>query len=189
VSELPPPPERGPENSRVGAAYPFTPPRNRNDLPPIGINAPGSILLRFAARLIDVFVIGIPLSALVFAKYTEQVGNEFKVNSPDWLIVLTVILPIAYEAIALTLYGRTLGKWACGLRVANYVSGDKLMTHQAAMRVLVPAVPASLSSLFAGTPSTILSLLAIGVYLSSLADPIYRGLHDKAAGTIVLRTR
>ena len=173
----------------MGAAYPFSPPRNRNDLPPVGVTAPGSILLRFAARLIDLLVTGLPLSIVVFVGYSEQVGNEFKIDQPGWLIVVGVLLPIVYELLTLTLYGRTLGKWACGLRVANFVSGDRLMPHQAAMRVLVPAVPASLSSLFTGTPATILSLIAIGIYLSSMADPIYRGLHDKAAGTIVLRTR
>ncbi len=178
-----------PEQTRMGAAYPFSPPRNRNDLPPIGINAPGSILLRFAARLIDLLVTGLPLSILVFVGYSEQVGNEFKINQPGWLIVVGVLLPIVYELVTLTMYGRTLGKWACGLRVANFVSGDRLMPHQAAMRVLVPAVPAALSSIFTATPAAILSLITIGIYLSSVADPIYRGLHDKAAGTIVLRTR
>jgi uncharacterized RDD family membrane protein YckC len=50
------------------------------------------------------------------------------------------------------------------------------------VRYLVPGVADAIPVWFSG-------LFAIGIYLTAMFDPVYRGVHDKAAGTLVLRTR
>ena len=46
-----------------------------------------------------------------------------------------------------------------------------------------------LPAVFLMIPSPIAPAIFLGIFASSLFDPMGRGLHDKAAGTVVVSTR
>jgi hypothetical protein len=61
------------------------------------------------------------------------------------------------------------------------VAGGRLEWWQASIRALVPGVAWS-------APGAVGSFLAVGVYLSASFDERRRGLHDRAAGSLVVQT-
>ena len=94
------------------------------------------------------------------------------------LIVITAAW-IAYRVIATARYGRTVGKWLVGSRVVRVDDPSRRPTlRQSWVRFLVPQT------------SGWLPLPGSGLvpYLTLVLHPRRRGLHDKAAGTIVVKT-
>ena len=90
---------------------------------------------------------------------------------------------LVYEVVMVVLRGQTLGKMALGTRVVGDPSGRLPSLWQAATRAVVP---------MAGVLVEVgIGLTAVGafwvlaVYGSLLLDDRRRGLHDKAAGTMV----
>ena len=89
--------------------------------------------------------------------------------------------------------GQTLGKLKCGTRVVSLASGKPVRLPQAVVRYGILAAPqfAALALRFSGGPLE-LRLLAAGagfiVVLPILFNPLKMGLHDRVAGTVVVRT-
>lgn len=179
-----------PETAAPDFVYPATPPKDRTDLPETGPGAVPPFWLRISARLIDSLILMLPLLAITLPYLDLLDADNPMKNVPGWVQIATVVAPVVYEFVFLVIAGATPGKMMVGLRVVSYVGGGRLAVHQAGMRVLLPNLGSllGLSGIATGVAS-VLALLQPVVYFSSVLDPVQRGLHDKGAGTIVLRNR
>ena len=93
-------------------------------------------------------------------------------------------LDLLYEIPQLARWGQTVGKRALGIRVVTVDGGLPPTPAQAFVRVVVPQV------LFFSPSDTIAAVgpfWALAVYLPVFFEPMRRGLHDRAAGTRVVR--
>lgn len=131
---------------------------------------PGEIPARVTARVIDAAVL-----MAIGAALGRQIGFSY-----DWLIA-TASIVLIYFVLADALLGATLGKAAMRLRVAS-IDGSKPTVKQALIRecfTLFGAIP------FAGP------LLAAGAWVWIIAtmrsSPLRQGIHDRWAGTRVVR--
>jgi len=155
------------------------------DFPSSGPNSLASIGQRGIARVIDELLLLVPftLASLPFLTLEEgQLTGEV----PVWLLAIQVAVGVLYEVVLLALWGRTLGKHLLGLRVARFTDGERPAWSQALLRVLL--VSAAVVAVDAVLPG-LGALAAVGIYLTALRDPLRRGWHDHAGGTVVVRYR
>jgi len=131
-----------------------------------------SLVARVAAGLLDVGLLA--AIAVVVVYFTVRLSGltmaDIAVLPPVPLAAFLVGLAVAYLAAFTACGGQTLGKMALGLRV---VAGDG-------------AVPAGAAGLRALTSLAGAGLAGLG-YLPALFDGDHRGLHDRLAGTRVVR--
>jgi uncharacterized RDD family membrane protein YckC len=145
---------------------------------------------RALARVIDAGLLGIVGFALILPFMIAAVGlDEPGSHGKDggvwsgtavfgWILVIA-ILPFAYEAVQLALWGQTLGKRVMSLRVIAE-SGEAMAPAQAVGRAAV---------------NNVLYLLGCGVgtvmaYLWAIWDqPLHQALHDRLTGTVVVDDR
>jgi uncharacterized RDD family membrane protein YckC len=153
----------------------FGMPRTASDFPEAGANSLASYLERAGARSFDMLVY---LAVLAGCGFVATVVDPEQAQLPIWVFAAAAAVQVVYETLAVGLAGRTLGKQLLKLRVARLVDGGRPDWTQSALRVLVPAVAWSIPQLFAA------SLL---VFVTPLQDPLRRGIHDRAAGTVVVR--
>lgn len=105
-----------------------------------------------------------------------------------WLVVLL------YTVIPVALTGATLGKFIVGQRIERYAAAEAPGLVAALLRYLV-ATGLPIGALGALVPglSGLSSLLSLGwlllILLSIFGDTERRGVHDKVAGTVVVRQR
>jgi uncharacterized RDD family membrane protein YckC len=165
------------DDERVSAPVPAAPVDGRPSGPPIDELA--SIGSRVGARLLDGLIIGVPLTALIFA--SSSVNSQRKVvNTPGWVQVLTLVVAAVYEVALIHLRGQTIGKQVLHIKVERITDG-RLPDWSASMaRYLVPVVPALI-------PIPFLFLLSPLAFLSAVWNPRRQGWHDRAAGTVVVR--
>lgn len=130
-----------------------------------GTPAPGELLPRLAARLMDsiiVAVIGLPLG--------------FMLNFGIIWLVLQAALVFGYFVVLDTYYGTTLGKQIVGLKVVG-PDGGTVTIQQAAAReafTLLGSIP------FLGPLLALAAWIIIGVTINS--SPANQGKHDEIAG-------
>jgi uncharacterized RDD family membrane protein YckC len=86
---------------------------------------------------------------------------------------------LLYSTAFVALSGATPGKRIMKLRVVNRSDGSPVSWTYAAVRALIPSV--------AGLVPVIGFALNIAVYVRAFFHPYRQGLHDAAAGTIVVR--
>jgi uncharacterized RDD family membrane protein YckC len=147
-------------------------------LPLWGEGALASIGKRAAGRIIDNVLFGVPFLFLAIAQGWITVGDKVDLTHlPQWAPVLPVVAEAVYECCCYVRWGRTIGKWVAGTKV-ELGDGSLPGWHQAALRALVPMV-ASVVPFLPG-------LLTLIVFLLALTNPLRQGLHDRAAGTIVV---
>jgi uncharacterized RDD family membrane protein YckC len=145
---------------------------------------------RALARVIDAGLLGIVGFALILPFMIAAVGlNEPGSHGRDggvwsgpavfgWILVIA-ILPFAYEAVQLAVWGQTLGKRVMSLRVIAE-SGEAMAPAQAVGRAAV---------------NNVLYLFGCGVgtvmaYLWAIWDePLHQALHDRLTGTVVVDDR
>ncbi len=164
---------------RSGVPYPALPPTSRDDLPGRGQpGAPGAWGLRAAARIIDLVIVLLPANVLA-AAVGDTSDGQFQ--APVWVLLVFPVTFVAYETVLVSRTGQTLGKLLCRLKVVEWRNGDLPTAREAFFRAMVPGV-----FLFGYLLFPPLLLLVPLVYLSSIADRLYRGIHDKVADTIVL---
>lgn len=157
-------------------------PLGPDDFPASGRHALGAVGQRAVARVLDSVLLALPVAALTVPYLSIDDGQVVLEELPAWLLVVQVALAVAYEGAFVSRWGATLGKLALGLRVARYSDGGKPTPWQAVQRVMLPQVAAAIPVSFSGA-------LVAGIYCTALVDPLRRGVHDHAAGTIVVRTR
>ena len=123
---------------------------------------------RLSAGLLDELVVGVP----------TVLANE--AGAPGWT---TVALHGLYHVAPTMLFGWTIGKLWTGLRVAEEATLRTPGPLRSAVRWAVAAVP-MFASVLGGAPTGLVTVLVVAVYGPILVD--LRGLHDRAAGTVVV---
>jgi uncharacterized RDD family membrane protein YckC len=114
---------------------------------------------------------------LPFAALLAQLGR--------WLPALAVA---AYEVGLVARDGQTIGKKLVGTRVVSVASGTTPTLRSAAVRWLaVIAIPLVVEG--TGLPDPLDLGWTTLVFLPVLKPPLHRGLHDRAAATIVTSVR
>jgi uncharacterized RDD family membrane protein YckC len=130
---------------------------------------------RLVARLVDTLIVGVPLAIAVSGLHASQAAV-----AP----VGFAAIYLAYESLQLALWGRTIGKRLTGIVVVS-ADGGPLRASQALARAAVYALPP------AARPVPVLNVLAAILWLGDGAlvfdRPYRQTLHDRAAGTLVVR--
>lgn len=157
-------------------------PRDPAAYPPDGPGSLASIGQRAIARIVDTALLAVPLSIVSLVWFADTNGDEVSISAPVWVIAIFFALDLTYEVTMVRIFGRTLGKVLVGIRIVRLPDGQRPDWGQAGVRFLVPGVADAIPVWFSG-------FFAIGIYLTAMFDPAYRGVHDKAAGTVVLRAR
>jgi uncharacterized RDD family membrane protein YckC len=131
---------------------------------------------RMVAQLVDQLVVLVPVVLVAFAMGVrtsdDLTAKAFGLN------IAVVSTAFIYEFSMITVWGRTVGKFAWRTRVVRVDNADKVLWSSSAVRALVP--------LAAGVIPGIGFVLSIVVYASAMFDKRQQGFHDKAAGTIVV---
>ena len=182
-----------PNERDSGLPYPLSPPQGREMLPDRGLpGAPASWGMRALARIIDFIIVSFPFTILVSFLGVETVTkgpDKGELTGPLWTLLLFPIGFMLYETALISRFGQTLGKWVCQVKAVRYTDGHLSYQQEALTRAVLPGVflLAASAAPMLGVPLLgYLQFVPVIIYLSSLADPIYRGPHDKAANTIVL---
>lgn len=136
---------------------------------------PASIGQRAAAHVLDACVGGVPLSILMVVVSGGRPSTDAYFL---WTAVFAAFAGI-YHTVCIRLWGRTIGKTVMNTLVVRAEDGGKVDGWSASIRALVPLVAAAV-------PVIGIALVAL-VYGMALRDPRRQGLHDRAAGTLVVR--
>lgn len=133
---------------------------------------------RIGGLILDQIIVALPVVVVVIALGFTPSDT---VTSESLLIFNIALTSVAfiYESLMVVLLGRTVGKIALGTRVVRLIDGGRPGWSEAVMRALVP--------LSLGAIPRVGVLLAVLVYSLALWNPLRQGLHDKAAGTLVVR--
>lgn len=165
------------------------------DFPARGPNSLASFGERAAAWICDLLVVLAPtvvVWAVVAAVVDIPVDAEPEQISealPFWLPAVPVLLWVLYVIPAVAWRGQTLGQLVLGHRVARFTDGRTPSLDQAAIRALLPAALALAPMLVVrGNPFIVFPGWSV-CYLTAASAPMMRGLHDRAAGTVVVRSR
>lgn len=163
--------------------YPAETPRKREDLPDKGAGSPAPWGLRAAARLLDLFVIYELWNLLILVLGIERGANS-QMPVDLWARLLFPVMFIVYETVTIATFGQTLGKLICRVKVVQWSDGQPPSPLESTIRAIVPGV--FLLIAFIGGPFFYAAGIAVVVYLTSVADSLYRGIHEKASNTIEL---
>ena len=191
------PPQHGPHSTGGWemAAYPHGP----ASVPPPGWGPPAaaprppglepaSFGRRLAARTIDYVLAGITAVAFFFVMMVVTVGVTGSTDSTDGEVALWMLLWVFgwglllffYDWLYLVTWGRTIGKLMVGIKVVAAVDGGRLTQGQAVRRSAVFCLPQTLPG--AG------HLFSLGESMAALGTSA-QSLHDRSAGTLVVRVR
>ena len=133
---------------------------------------------RLGARLIDC---GIFFAMFLAACGVVAVVAVYVGAVVAGLVIAVVVLPLPlaflYEVWPTAVSGQTIGKRLVGVKVVASGEGGPPGWAGSSLRWLIPAVLSALSS----------GLFGLVAYLWCLWDADRQGLHDKAAGTIVVK--
>jgi len=136
-----------------------------------------SVAQRIGGALVDglltSMVVVVPLLLGVIT--IDDLRNQIP---PGWALALLVFGAV-YTVVPTALWGQTLGKVAVGSRVVTEADGSPPGWRRSAIRWALPGLVGRLP--YVGV------VVSVAVTASLLLDPRRRGLHDKAAGTIVVR--
>lgn len=165
------------------------------DFPARGPNSLASFGERAAAWILDLLVVLAP-TVVVYAVVASVVDlpagadpEQISEALPFWLPAVPVLLWALYVIPAVAWRGRSLGQLVLGHRVARFADGRTPSLDQSAIRALLPAAIALAPMLFVrGNPFIVFPGWSF-CYLTALSSPMLRGLHDRAAGTVVVRSR
>jgi uncharacterized RDD family membrane protein YckC len=84
-----------------------------------------------------------------------------------------------YNIVGVAVYGYTVGKRIAGIKVVNRNDGGRVTWTNASLRALIPTAVQLVPVVGPG--------LSLVVYLRAVFHPLRQGLHDVAAGTIVVK--
>jgi uncharacterized RDD family membrane protein YckC len=157
-----------------------TPPQ-ATDFPETGVNSLASLGQRAGGWLIDLVITTVPATAASVPFLDVDAISDAN-SLPVWLVGLVVGVWVIYQTATIAIWGKTLGALFVGVRIARYTDGNRPSFEQSAMRALLPAM-------FPAIRVPILNAGWVIVYMAALYNPLRRGFHDVAGGTVVIRTR
>ena len=137
------------------------------------------IIRRIGGLALDQVIVAVPVVLVVVAVGYQPSDNVTSKSLLAFNIALTGVA-LVYQILMIALLGRTVGKLALGTRVVRSVDGSRPGWSEAAMRALLP--------LSLGAIPRVGVFLVVLVYSLALWTPLRQGLHDKAAGTLVVRS-
>ena len=132
---------------------------------------------RARAQISDSVIIGIPLFFV-----STAIGGDLTDADNGTLLLVTVLwlgVSLVYNTSLIAIYGATIGKRIMKLAVVNREDGSPVSWTYASVRALIPTV--------AGLIPVIGLAANLAVYVRAAFHPLRQGLHDAAAGTIVVR--
>lgn len=147
---------------------------------------------RLGARILDFLIFAIPsvvIWAIVRGRDAFGVDEPATVTSIDELLVaelgallLGVLVSLVYEVVPTAYWGQTLGKRILGIKVVNVATGEPPGFSKSLGRWALLTLPVSVPYVqYVGVVFYLLCVLTMG------HEPFYRGWHDKAAGTLVIK--
>ncbi len=149
---------------------------------PVPIVPAGLHLASFGRRIAGIVVDQIVITAPIFAAF-YALGFAPKDAITDgravWFTVSLTTLGLVYETVGIWRWGRTLGKLLVRTRAVSVVDGGGLGFVRSFQRSLVPTTLSAIPQIG--------PMLGIGVYVYAFFDPLRQGVHDKAAGSIVVQ--
>jgi uncharacterized RDD family membrane protein YckC len=139
-----------------------------------------SILRRSGGLAIDVLLVLVPSAVGLVAAY--GVSDTISDDISDTAILVSqlalVLTALAYQALMVGFFGRTVGMLATGIRVVRQSDGGRVGWFAAVQRAVVPLA-------LIGVP-VLGAYVFLGVYALAYLGPLRQGLHDRAAGTLVV---
>lgn len=152
---------------------------------PGGAGTPASMGKRLGARLLDIVIIGIPMTVLYvvlivpafMAAANGDAPGAYPTGGMIMFYLILLIASIGYEAGMIATRGATLGKQLLGIKVVDEATGNIPGWGPAILRWLIP----TLGGFVCGIGTWV-------VYLSPFFDATRRnqGWHDKVAKTLVI---
>lgn len=172
------------------------------------------ILRRAGARVIDNalvavfgFALVLPVTVAAFGLGDKSGSDQDEGGIWNWPIIFTLfcvmsVLPFLYEAVQLSMWGRTLGKRVLGLGIVQArPAGRPMSTTQAVWRAGIVHVGYQVGVFFFLILAVMvweyaaygMALVWVGglmAYLWAIWDqPLHQALHDRFAGTLVIDER
>jgi uncharacterized RDD family membrane protein YckC len=135
------------------------------------------LMRRVGGLLLDQVIVLVPIVVVALAFGLEP-GSEISGSTVFAISVASIAVSFVYDTLMIGLLGRTVGKIAAGIRVVRADDGGRVGWTASVMRALVP--------LTLGAVPTVGFALSIGVYMFAVFSPLRQGLHDRAAGTLVV---
>ncbi|MFD8024395.1 RDD family protein [Streptomyces lavendulae] len=147
---------------------------------------------RLTARIIDLFIVGVPLFLiqLPFGRnrymvdtdrgedVSEVITKSYNGSGLLWTLI-SIVAYVGYDWLMTKQSGRTVGKKVMGLRVAMLNDGSVPPSNASLGRAAVLWIP---------TLVCCFCLWPLALIVSMLVDKPYRqGLHDKVAKTVVVK--
>ena len=155
-------------------------PTTELDLPPVV-----SPIVRFGGRVVDgVVILAISVPAMAFG-FADQL----------WWQGLLVGVQAAHEVVGVSRWGRTIGKFVVGSKVVDGATGGLPGRRSSVIRWIVPSVLSLVALAIGGSTATQVvgsygsMIWAVVVYMGIFRRPWRQGLHDRAAGTVVVAGR
>jgi uncharacterized RDD family membrane protein YckC len=169
--------------------------------------------LRFGGYVLDSIIVGVPSFVLgLLIGLTQRnntipgfVGTHLDVAAQAAIVITSLLITLGYPYLLLRHNGQTVGMMAVGVRAVDRTSGVALSSAQAGRRVLtffflvelweqISAV-IGFHHIYGPEPLafSLFRVLAVAALLTTalwpLGNPVNQTLQDKAAGTVVVRTR
>lgn len=143
---------------------------------------------RLGGRVVDLAVAGWVLAFVAIEIDGRLLGGDLLARRPlqavtpegARLAVLSALVVVALEVVPTAFWGRTPGKMMLGLRVVEMTTGRPPGLLRSILRGL-------LLHAWVGVP-LVGFVVPVAVTLTTVLSPSTRGLHDKAAGTVVVDT-
>ena len=132
---------------------------------------------RALGAVLDQFLVLLPVAVAIVA-VGYQPGDELDEGDVLLITLAAIGVGFVYQTVMIGALGRTVGKIATGTRVVSVVQGGPIGWFGAVQRAMVPALAAAVPSLSV--------LLGSVVYGLAFFGPLRQGLHDRAAGSVVV---
>ncbi|MFE2275241.1 RDD family protein [Streptomyces lavendulae] len=183
----PPPPPYGGGGDPYGGGGGYGMPDPLAGMPPLA-----DFGRRLTARIIDLFIVGVPLFLiqLPFGRnrymvdtdrgedVSEVITKSYNGSGLLWTLI-SIVAYVGYDWLMTKQSGRTVGKKVMGLRVAMLNDGSVPPSNASLGRAAVLWIP---------TLVCCFCLWPLALIVSMLVDKPYRqGLHDKVAKTVVVK--
>jgi uncharacterized RDD family membrane protein YckC len=139
-----------------------------------------SIGRRLGGLALDWLLVCVPtvIGVLIAYEFSSTISDEISDTAVLVSTIALVMTAVVYQSLLVGFFGRTVGMIAAGIRVVQQSDGGRVGWWAAAPRAVVPVV-------FIGIP--VLGVYVfLAVYGLAYLGPLRQGLHDRAAGTLVV---
>ena len=137
-----------------------------------------SLAQRIGARLIDWLII-FGAWIVIMGPVSEVDGNTLEI--PVWARLASLLVLLVYETVLVAWRGQTVGKMILGIRLSDVRTGADPAFIRALIRAAIVGAVVILTGQF-------FAVVLVFVYFTAAFPADTRGLLDRAAGTVVVKT-